>query len=199
VPLFAIHGDDETLQRRLISGPFGGAPRDEIQLGHPVRFGRPARQVPRRVGRGHHRRRGELADGDVIGVTISAFRPERHHDLRPHPAEVTGNSGDGLGCVDAVERAVGVVEEADLAQAELLGRGPKLRLPRAPNHVRRRTRDRVPESAALAARRGHQVRRNPFGGRQGQGAAGAERFVVGMRQHAHQSEVRMGGASDASQ
>jgi hypothetical protein len=98
-----------------------------------------------------------------------------------------------------IERAVGVVEEADLAQAELLRRSPKLRLPRAADHVRRRTRDRVPESAALAARRGHEVRRNPFGGRQGQGPAGAERFVVGMRQHAHQSEFGRGVHRDASQ
>ena len=60
-------------------------------------------------------------------MAVSALRPEGDDDLRSDPPDVSRYPRDGLLRRYLVDRAVDVAEEADLAQAQVLGRAAQLR------------------------------------------------------------------------
>jgi hypothetical protein len=92
-----------------------------------------------------------------------------------------------LGRVGAIELAILVVEEDDLAQAKHLCCSAELGLTHSAQRVRSWIGRCVALPAALAARGGHQEGRNSLGGVSRQDAACAKRLVVGMCQDAHES------------
>ena len=49
-----------------------------------------------RISRTGHCGRGELADGNVIWMTVGSFRTEGDYYLRPYPPEMFNNLPDGL-------------------------------------------------------------------------------------------------------
>ncbi len=75
-----------------------------------------------------------------------------------------------------------------LADAEFLGRGPKLRFPCGADDLGARPLAAVAEAAALAARGGDEIRLDAFRGVFGQRPARPQRFIVGVGEDAHQSE-----------
>ena len=48
-------------------------------------------------------RRGELGDGDMIGMPVRAVRPERHDHVGTNPPQMTGNGRDRFSSVHAIE------------------------------------------------------------------------------------------------
>ncbi len=109
-------------------------------------------------------------------------------DVRPDAAQVAGDRFlRGCG-IDRVERAVRIAEERDLAHAQLLRRGPQLRLARLADDVGARTLAAVAEPATLAARRRDEIRLDAFRRVFRQRPARPQRLVVGVGEDAHQSQ-----------
>ena len=82
----------------------------------------------RGVGRSDDRRRGELRDRDVIGMSVGAVRSERHDDVGLDPPQVSDNGRDRLARVRAVEMLIAIVEQRDFAHTQHRGGGAQLRL-----------------------------------------------------------------------
>ena len=72
----------------------------------------------RRIGRANDCRRRQLADGDVIRVPVRAVGTESDDDVRFDAAQMAGNPADRFDRVDPIECTVGVIEAADLSDAE---------------------------------------------------------------------------------
>ena len=140
----------------------------------------------RGVGCRDERRAGELRDRDVIGMSVAALGGEGHHDVRPDPAHVRGDLRGRLVGIGAIEVAVDVVEQRELPQAEDPGRAPELGLAHRADD--RRPRPIGADPAALAARRGHEIRLDALGGALREHAAAAERLVVRVGENAEQTE-----------
>src|SRR4051812_42008303 len=96
-------------------------------------------------------------------MAVCAFRPEGDHDMRLYSANVPGDRRNGFGRIDAVERAVRIIEYVDFPQSELARRRPQLRLANTADDVRSRRFAEGTEAAALAPRRRHEIRCDTFG------------------------------------
>ena len=117
----------------------------------------------RRIRGAHDRGGGQLADGDVIGMAIRAFRAERDDDLGSDPAKVSGDFPIASAVSTSIERAIRIVEEPDFSEAQLFGGRQQLGLTRLADDVRSRRLLAVSEPAALASGRRHQIGRHSLG------------------------------------
>src|SRR5512136_2542254 len=71
-----------------------------------------------RVCRGDNSRRGELGDGDVIGMSVSTVGGECHDHIRLNAPDVPCNDADHHTWVGAVEMLVAVIQQRDFAHAQ---------------------------------------------------------------------------------
>src|SRR6476660_3058956 len=95
--------------------------------------------------------------------------------------------GDCLGWIGLVEIAIDVIEEVALANTKRSNRATQLGFADRAERGQPRVVLLGTLPAALATRRGYEVYFDSFGGILGQRAAVAQRLVVGVGQHAHQS------------
>jgi len=146
-------------------------------------------EAERRICGAHDRGRGQLADGNVVGMAIRALRTERNDDLRSDPAKVTGDFLDRFGRVDLIERAIRIVEEPDFSEAQLCSGRQQLGLTRLADDVRSRRLLAVSEPTAFASGRCHQIGRHSLGRTFRQSPARSQRLIVGMGEHPHKPEV----------
>src|SRR5437870_3645115 len=106
--------------------------------------------------------------------------------MRLNASNVGRDLLDGFARQGAIEARVDIVEEHELSDAKLLCRRAQLGLARASYDLRPGRLARIVESSALAARRRHDIRANPFTGVFREHSSGSERLVVGVGEDTHQ-------------
>ena len=110
--LDAVDLGHEALERRLVRLPRRSGQDQVVSLVTACGAERAVDALGVPVGGRDHRGGGELADRDVIRMTVTAERVERHHHVRPRARSsdaIRAITSPGLGLV---ELAVHVVEHA---------------------------------------------------------------------------------------
>ena len=132
------------------------------------------------IRRAEDRGMGELANGDVIRMTVVSIGREGNDHLRPDPANLCDDFGDGFGGIRLVYIAIYVVEEVQAFHTQFVDR--VLQFPCA--DLAESLRDGIlllgTESDSLAARGANQIGINPCGGILRQRTAHAHRFIIGV-------------------
>lgn len=72
----------------------------------------------RRICGNHDGRRGELGNGDVIGMPVCAVRTKRHDHVGTAPAELAGDGCDRVVGIGAGQLLIRVVEQRHPPHAE---------------------------------------------------------------------------------
>lgn len=144
--------------------------------------------IPARIRCQNQRGPCELRYRDVVRVTISAVWSKCCDDVRPDPSNMSRNFPLHLNRIGAVQVAIDVIEKIHTADSQFPGRCVQFRFTSLANRAQPRPLCSIPETAPLAARRRHQVRVNTFARVLREGPAHSKRFVVGMRENAHQSK-----------
>ena len=190
LPLDAVHRGDQLPESFLVRRPGGERPRQVVQLRQ--RVGGVATRVERGIDGRHRCRRGELRDGDVIRIPVTAVRGEGHHHVRADSSPLPGDPTDGLPGVGAIQPLVLVAEQRHVADAERAGRRVELGLAnRGERGLARMFRCAAGVAlvaSALAKRGGHERRLHAFVRVPREHAAESKRLVVGVGQHGHQLE-----------
>ena len=119
-------------------------------------------------------------------MAVGAERIEGDDHVRPDASNVAGDLFARLCRIDAIQLAIEIVEQADLAHAKLACRGAQLGLACLPDDSRPRRRALVVEPPALAASRRHDEGLDAFSRILREHPARPERLIVWMSEHAHQ-------------
>ena len=146
-----------------------------------------------RIGGARHGRDRQLTDRDVIGVAVCALGSEGDDHVGSDAAQVAGNRGRRVLVIHLVESAVRIAEHDRLAQPELGGGRGELGLACPADDVGAWRGGAIAVPPALASGRGEQIGGDAVGSALSQHAAGGERLVVGMREHAHEAQRRSVG------
>ncbi len=146
-------------------------------------------------GCGDDRRRGELRDRDVIGMAVGAVGPERHDDVGTDAPDVSSDAVDDLAGRGAIELLVVIVEQPTSSRTPstaAAARSSRLadRRQRTGAGVRLVVWRMAAIPARVASRGSQQGHVDAFRRVLRQRSAEAQRLVVGMRQHGHQSQWR---------
>ena len=186
--LDAVNVHDRVTEDRIIYCRLFLRPDFVVQLRHTVGCGW-TRAAIAWIGGAHDCRRGELANGDMIGVSISSFRTKCDDDLRPDGPQVSHDPRYDLGRISLVQVAVDVVQEMNLVETKRLPRGAQFSLANSAKRILTRICLRVTKPAAFPARCRDEIRFDALGGLFRQRTARTKRLVVGVGEHAHQFKV----------
>src|SRR5579871_2111275 len=183
--------------------PRGGLPFDTIDCGGQTPHGgficRPCRLRPGEIVQlrdamrgdgGHHRRRRELRDRDVIGMSVCAVRSEGDHDVWTDAYELRDDARYYVAWIDTIELGIVKVEDRGVMDAKRRGGGAQLLLPDAGERggpgMPRVARGEASKPTALTPRGRDHGDRDAFGRVLCQRSPEAKRLVIGMRKHRHQ-------------
>ena len=175
LPLHAVDLRPQGLQGSLVGVPLARRPCHVVQLRDPPRSERDCGGC-------------ELGDGDTVGMSIAALWPKGDDDLRLDTIDVACDARDGLARVHVVEGGIGIVEKADVVDAEHARRCDQFRFTDGGKLPRRRV-AQLAIPPALTARRGDQVGLDALPGIPRQRPAHSQRLVVGVREHRHETKL----------
>src|SRR6266567_2920948 len=125
--------------------------------------------------------RGELTNGDMIGMPIAAIWSKGDHHIGFHAAQVPNNLRYSLGRRSLVQVAIDVIQEIDMADAKHSGGGCQLGLTDLAQCFQAWILLFPTEPAAFPACGGDEVRLDSLGGILGENAAVAERLIITAR------------------
>src|SRR5262245_61597292 len=125
----------------------------------------------------------------MVRMAVCAVRAERHHNMRLEAADEWHDLPLNLHRTGTIEVPVNVIEKMNLTYSQFPARCTQLRLSHFTHNSKRGPHGCISEAAALPSRCCNEIGLDALFRVSGQRPAYSQRFVVGMRQDAHQSET----------
>src|SRR5262245_32054000 len=125
----------------------------------------------------------------MVRMAVSAVRAERHYNVRFDAADEWHDLALRLHRTGTIEVSIDVIEKMNLTDSQFRARCTQLGLTHFTHNSKRGSHGYISEAAALSSCCCKEVRLDSLFRVTGERPAHSQRFIVGMRQDAHQSET----------